>query len=77
MSKLLKNKKTAIIAVCILLAAVSAIIFCVLKPGRKIPVRVLILPKFEVGKVNAASNLTAILKDDRFDFSDAYFLSTG
>lgn len=30
-----------------------------------------------MGKVNAALSLTTILLDDRFDFSDAYILSTG
>lgn len=30
-----------------------------------------------MGKVNAAASLTALLTDNRFDFSDAYLLSTG
>ena len=30
-----------------------------------------------MGKVNSSNSVTAILSDDRFDFSDAYFLSTG
>lgn len=30
-----------------------------------------------MGKVNAATSLTSILNDPRFDFSDAYFISTG
>ena len=30
-----------------------------------------------MGKVNAAASLTALLCDSRFDFSDAYLLSTG
>lgn len=30
-----------------------------------------------MGKVNTALSLSAILLDDRFDFSDCYFLSTG
>lgn len=30
-----------------------------------------------MGKVNCASNLTRLLEDDRFDFSDAYIVSTG
>lgn len=30
-----------------------------------------------MGKVNAAASLTALLCDSRFDFSDAYILSTG
>lgn len=30
-----------------------------------------------MGKVNAATSLTALLTDSRFDFSDAYILSTG
>lgn len=30
-----------------------------------------------MGKVNTAVSLTSLLTDDRFDFSDAYFLATG
>ena len=30
-----------------------------------------------MGKVNTAVSLTSLLMDDRFDFSDAYFLGTG
>lgn len=30
-----------------------------------------------MGKVNTALSLTAVLMDERFDFSDAYILSTG
>lgn len=30
-----------------------------------------------MGKANAAASLTALLSDSRFDFSDAYILSTG
>lgn len=120
-----KQKLIAVITAMLLILVILNCCFINMK-NRKIPVRVLILPKFEVGeltgdfpgeaqyfyeeyvaggnvyeiegcsgqeklyykngvllypvgqgKVSAAVNTSAVLSDERFDFSDAYVLSVG
>lgn len=121
-----QTKRLSIVLAIILLAIAVLAGLTVQQDQNKLPVRILILPKFEVGeiegvfpgeaqhfyekylaggtvydiaespdtnklyykdgvalslfgqgKLSAALNTSAILADDRFDFSDAYILSVG
>lgn len=123
----MKKIRLLIITLFVIPALFAGLMGCAAKPAaQKLPVRVLILPKFEVneitgdfpgeaqffydeylaggeeyiitgcpdtwnvyykdgialcltgqGKVSAALTVSAILSDERFDFSDAYILSVG